>query len=132
MAKGYLIEVRAKDGIVWAIVRGRRSLDTVLEAGRDIMKACAELNLKKALVDVRGLEGQLEPVDSFEVTSRHYPAMRDRRVITHCAIVDRKGSEANHAFFENVAVNRGLNLRVMTEPEAGLAWLNAADGAAKA
>ena len=32
MAKGYRIEVRAKDGIVWATVRGTRSVATVLEA----------------------------------------------------------------------------------------------------
>ena len=132
MAKDYELTVHAKDGILWATLRGTRSMAVVLAASRDIMKACAELKLKKALVDVRGLVGQLEPKDSFDVTSRHYPAMRNRNVITHCAVVDRKGFEANHAFFENVAVNRGLNLRVVTEPAAGLAWLKSVDAGTKA
>lgn len=131
MAKAYELAVQVKDGVLWATASGTRSLAAVLGLTRDIMQACAELGVKQALVDVRGLKGQLEPTDSFEVTSRHYPAMRNRRVMTHCAIVDRKGAEANHAFFENVAVNRGLNLRVVTDAEAGLAWLKAAADEAK-
>ena len=112
-----------RGGVLWVAATGTRSLATVLAMSKDIMSACAERGIGKVAIDVRQLQGRLPPLDSYEVVNDHFPQMRSTRVITQAAIVDRKEFEANYRFFENLAVNRGFNLRIFSDAEQALSWL---------
>ena len=117
------LAVEQRGGVLWVTATGTRSLKTVLTMSKDILSACAERKVRKVAIDVRQMHGRLAPLDSYEIVDRHFPLMQSARVITQAAIVDLKESEARYRFFEDLAVNRGFNLRIFHEPEQALAWL---------
>lgn len=119
----YDLKFEQKDDILWVTATGTRSLQTVLEIARDILASCADSQIKKVLLDVLALKGRLSTLDAYEIPARYLPAMRDRSVITHIAIVDHKQFEESAKFFENVAVNRGFMLRIFSKTGKAVAWL---------
>ena len=119
----YSLSVQQRGEVLWVAATGTRSFETVLAMSKDIMSACAEKGARKVGIDVRQLQGRLAPLDSFEIVDRHFPAIQSTRVITQAAIVDLREFEARYRFFEDLAVNRGFNLRVFPEPGPALAWL---------
>jgi len=120
----YDLTFEIKDNILWGTASGTRSLQTVLDITKDIIAACAESRIKKVLLNVCALKGRISTVDAYEIPARHFPAMRDRSTITQVAIVDLKQLEERDKFFENVAVNRGFVLRLFSDTEKALEWLN--------
>jgi hypothetical protein len=90
----------------------------------DILATCVEKKVVKVLLDVRALEGRLPTMDTFDLVDRHFPKIRDRRVITHASIIDLKEFERGYKFLEDLAANRGFNLRIFSDPDDAIAWLN--------
>jgi hypothetical protein len=121
MAYDFRIEV--KGDVLWVTATGTRSPQTILAMSQDILAACVEKDLKKVLIDVLALEGRLSTTNAYEIPTKHFPKMRDPSVITHCAIVDLKEFEDSYRFFENVAVNRGFWLRILSDTDEAIAWL---------
>ncbi|MBW1743590.1 MAG: hypothetical protein JRJ47_09215 [Deltaproteobacteria bacterium] len=102
------MKVEKKDNVLWVTATGTRTLETVLAMSKDILAACREKKVTKALIDVRGLEGRLRMIEAYQIPDKHFPKMRDRSVITRAALVDLKEFEDSYKFFEQVAVNRGV------------------------
>ena len=119
----YDFRVEVKGDVLWVTATGTRSTETILAMSQDILAACVEKDLKKVLIDVLALEGRLSVMNAYEIPTKHFPKMRDRSVITHCAIVDLKEFEDRYKFFENVAVNQGFMLRVFSDTDEAIAWL---------
>lgn len=119
----YELKIKKEDDILRVTATGARSLDTILAMSKDVLTACVEKKVKKALSDVRELEGRLGTLEAFEIADRHFPKMRDPNVITQIAIVDLKEFEHDYKFFEDVVVNRDFNLRIFSDPEEALKWL---------
>ncbi len=119
----YNLIIEEKDGILWATVTGTRSLEAILGISNDILGACAEKKVSKVLIDVRGLEGRLGTMEAYNIPDQYFPRIRDRSVITHTALVDLKEFKHSYGFFENVAVNRGFNLRIFSDPAEAAEWL---------
>ena len=119
----YDLRIERKDNILWVTATGRRSLDTVLAMSKDIFAACVEHKVSKVLADVRALGGRLSTIEAYKIVDQHFPAMRDRSVITHCAIVDLKEFEDSYRFFEDLAVNRDFNVRLFSGPDEAVEWL---------
>lgn len=113
----YALKIAVEGDVLWVTAAGMRSLQTILAMSKDVFVACLEKGLKKVLIDVVALEGRLDASDAYEIPAKHFPKMRDRGVITHCAIVDLKEYEDSYKFFENVAVNRGFVLRIFSETD---------------
>jgi hypothetical protein len=101
-----------------------RSLETVLAMAKDIFSDCKQKETKKTLIDVRKLGGRLRTMESYEIPDKHFPKMQDRSVITHAAIVDLKEFEHSYQFFEDVAVNRGFTLRILSDLDRAAEWLS--------
>ncbi len=119
----YDLKIEVKDDVLWVTATGTRSPETILAMSKDILAACVEKGLKKVLIDVLALEGRLSAMSAYEIPAKHFPQMRDRSVITHCAIVDLMEFEDRDKFFENVAANRGLMLRIFSDTDEAIAWL---------
>jgi len=119
----YDLRIESKDDVLWVKATGTRSFQTILAMSQDIVAACVEKALKKALIDVLDLEGRLGASDAFEIPDKYFPKIRNRSVITHCALVDLKEFEQSYRFFENVAVNRGFMLRIFSDTDEAVAWL---------
>jgi len=119
----YALTIEKKDDVLWVTATGTRSMEAVLAMSKDILAACVEKRVKKVLTDVRGLEGRLSTFEAYEIPDKHYPQMQDRSVITHNAVVDLEEFEDSYRFYENVALNRGFNVRVFSDPNKAMAWL---------
>ena len=119
----YNLTIKNKGGFLWVTAIGIRSPETVLAMSKDILSACAEQKITRVLVDVCALEGRLKAIEAYEIPDQYFPKIRDRSVITHCAIVDLKEFEHDFKLFENVAVNRGFNLYIFSDPDKAVNWL---------
>ncbi len=82
--------------------------------------ACEEHQRWQVLLDCRKMTGIMRIFDRFEVVE--YGATR-RHVLKRVAILVREGTPLPDNFVENVAVNRGMDLRVFTDFEAAEHWI---------
>jgi hypothetical protein len=119
----YYLTIEKKDDVLWVRASGTRSLEGVLAITKDILRALVENKVTKVLVDVRSLEGRLRTMESYEIVDKRFPEFRDRRVVARCGIVDLKEFEYSFRLFENLAVNRGFALRIFSDPDKALEWL---------
>lgn len=119
----YDLVFEVQDNFFRVTARGTRSLKSVLAIAKEILAACTEHEISKVLIDVRALEGRLSTVSAFTIPTRHFPKYRDRRIIYQAAIIDLKGFELSHRFFEKAAVSRGFKFRIFSDPDQALFWL---------
>ena len=123
MKMEYKLDLKQEGNILWVTASGTRSLKAILNMSRDVMKACEEMGLDKALVDIRPLEGLLTTASSFTIPTRHFPKIRDQKVLSQLAIIDRTTAKLSNRFFENLAVKRGMNLKFFSDPTMAVTWL---------
>lgn len=119
----YNLTIEKKGDVLWVTATGMRSLETVISMSKDIMAACAEQKVRRVLIDVRELKERMKMGEIYEISDKYFPKIRDRSVITHSAIVDLKEFEHEYKFFETVAMNRGFNLRLFSDPDEAVEWL---------
>jgi hypothetical protein len=117
------LRVGVEGDLLRVTATGTRTLQTVLDMSQDIFAICVEKNVKKILIDVLALEGRLSTIDAYEIPDKHFPKMRNRGVITQCAVVDLKEFRDSYRFFENGAINRGFLFRIFSDTDEAIAWL---------
>ena len=92
---------------------GKQCIDAMVEA-------CRRLQIPKALLDCRKMTGKIQILEGFMVA--HYGG-KMRGFLTKTALVGREDQMFPDNFVENVAVNRGVNLKIFTDIEEAIAWL---------
>ena len=92
---------------------GKQCIDTMVET-------CSQLRIRKALLDCRKMTGEIQILESFMV-AQYGVIMRGS--ISKTALVGREDQMLPDNFVENVAVNRGVNLKIFTDIEEAIAWL---------
>ena len=84
------------------------------------LAAIADTGWTKVLIDTTQSEPQMSVFDDYEYTSDHQwhlpPKLRT-------AIVHRVDEAKRFQFIEDVASNRGVNIRTFTDEDQALAWL---------
>lgn len=112
-------EIRA--GVLYVTASGRdRNVLEVIEYGQAIIGLAAESGVRYVLCDERKLKYEIKTFDIFEAAKeivRYAP--RASRVAIVCAPEHFKEGK----FWETVAVNRGLQVRMDVEIERAKAWL---------
>jgi hypothetical protein len=101
------------------------SLEEVLAYGKSVVDAASKQGSRRILCDERELEYRLGTLDTYaaaEAITQYAPR------VVKTAIVCGPKSAPEGKFWEDVAVNRGLAVRVFQDLQAALAWLG--DGAA--
>ncbi len=109
-------------------IRGENSVATVQGYLAKIHATCAQRNCATILIE-ENLCGPGLPIgDVFRIASVGSAATAP--VIQRIAYVDTNPEHppANMAFAENVAVTRGINIRVFADVAAAAAWLHATGG----
>lgn len=119
----YELSVEAKDGVLRVVAAGPRTLESILAISREVLQACAELRIGSVLADIRPLEGHLSTLGAYQLGAHRFTEMREERVVSRLAILDREELADRHAFLETVTANRGMQIRVFYDPEDALAWL---------
>ena len=79
----------------------------------------------KILIDVTGVSGTIPFLDRFEFSEflSQYKAKHDLKKVGKIAVAGQEPIVDKGRFGENVAVNRGANVRVFTDMKEALIWL---------
>jgi hypothetical protein len=96
------------------------NLEDVQNYGMGLIQACSESGVTRVLCDERELDYRLSTIDTYqagEFISANAPA------VARAAIVCQPKCVADARFWEDVAVNRGLCVRVFTSLDEGRRWL---------
>lgn len=92
---------------------GKQCIDAMIEAS-------LESKCPKVFLDVRKMTGNLTILARFRVAIH---ATKTRGIISKIALVARQKMILPDGFVENVAVNRGVNVKIHSDFDAGLRWL---------
>lgn len=85
-----------------------------------VFREIASHNRSHLLIDIRGVEGRIGVLETFNIVS-NYPSMQGFRA----AIVDRPEHSSWLEFYETVSVNRGYHNKVSTDMDEAIGWLTA-------
>ncbi|HBH60546.1 MAG TPA: hypothetical protein DDX85_02140 [Nitrospiraceae bacterium] len=100
------------------------SSEFTVSAGKEcvdwMVAACAEKQCSRALLDCRQMTGKMSVFDRFDVVNY---AQKTRGIIHRIAILLREDQTLPDKFAENVGVNRGIGLRVFTDDDQAISWL---------
>lgn len=104
-------------------VTGTRTHKAAVALAWDVLSACKERTASKVLVDLQQMTGQLDRVDAYDLAAVEFPKIQKTGVLTKMAVVDLEDSMERLKFFETVAVNRGVNMKIFSSVEKAAAWL---------
>lgn len=99
---------------------GEFNLETGKQCINAMVEVCSQSQISKALLDCRKMAGEIEIMESFMVAKY---GVRMIGSISKFAIVGREDQMFPDNFVENVAVNRGVNLKLFTDLERAVDWL---------
>ena len=92
---------------------GKQCIDAMVEA-------CRQDQLPKVLLDCRNMTGEIQLFDSFLVAEY---GVKMLGIISKIALIGREDQMQHDNFVENVAVNRGVNLKIFTDADDAVDWL---------
>jgi hypothetical protein len=117
----YVLRIEPRADYLHAIVTGANSLENVVGYMEQLAHECAARQCFRVLIEER-LEGpRLKTMDVFRVASQSgKPLVSQMRAI---AFVDVNAVGDMMQFAEDVAVNRGLPVRVFATVEQAAQWL---------
>lgn len=114
------IRVTFDQGIVRMVYRGEAVFELTNEAIRTAAQIGAEHDSRRLLVDIHEVTDR-----SFHVRTIQHVEMAPQLGLGRgfrIAVLSRPGDE-RLSYIEDVAVNRGLNVKAFTDEAAALAWL---------
>lgn len=116
-------EVEVDSGLVLATVTGPWSRTAAEQLQREIVDAMERGSCSGLLLDLRRAEIDVNTMGMFEITASHaevFPLS-----FKHAVLVSESGLAREDArFCENVAMNRGIKMRIFYEnAEAARRWL---------
>lgn len=116
----YRVAFARKPGYLHAVVTGRNSVENVVGYLEQVQRECAAARCARVLIEER-LDGpRLNLMQVFEVASRQGRLPEN---VPTVAYVDVNATGSSMAFAEDVAVNRGLNVRVFGTITEAEKWL---------
>ena len=114
------IEIEDRDDFVLIVYSGEFDMQSARETIDRILQACSEKHCSAALLDCRNMTGVVTTLDRFEAAT-YGQGIKD--TVSRMAVVGPPGLVLSGPFFENVARNRGLNLRVFLDMDKAVGWL---------
>jgi hypothetical protein len=126
----YQLKIEQKPGYLHFTVAGRNSPDTVASYMQEVMQEVAARHCPRVLIE-ENLEGpRLGTMEVFSMVTAG--AKRHHGELEALAFVDLNAEGGLMRFAEDVAVNRGIPVRVFRNLEAAEKWLLARSGSAGA
>jgi hypothetical protein len=107
------------EGYLYVIFRGNPVLEDAVELLRQTRDAAADGGKKAVLIDIREIEGTLSIMERYSMGSLVADILQGLRV----ALVGKEPLIDRDRFGENVAINRGAEIRIFTDPDQAVAWL---------
>ncbi len=120
----YKMSIKKESDFLHINVTGVQSRETVTAIAWDVLEACEENEVSKVLVDVREMTGRLVGLDAYEVSALEFPKLQEKGILKRAAVIDLEENSENSRFFETVAVNRGINIRIFSSADEAVDWLD--------
>lgn len=114
------LKILDKGDYILADFSGEFSVDAGKQCVDRMVEACSEYNRSAVLLDCSKMMGHLTIMGRFQVVEYGQIA---RGTISRLALVGRTEDTLPDNFVENVAANRGVNLRVFTDIDEAVEWL---------
>ena len=118
----YELEIKKDNNFLYATINGIRTVESIKRATKEICDECIKNQCSKVLIDVRTFKEHINILKIFDLASKNLPEIIKNK-INKVAIVDLEIFD-NTMFFENVAVNRGHNVRIFTDVFDAKQWLD--------
>ena len=90
------------------------------KARTEAIQALAENGWQRLLVDARQILAKMSVLDDFKFTQEHRSTLLQS---VRTAVIHRAEETERFRFIENVAVNRGVPMKVFLDPEEAIEWL---------
>lgn len=119
----YTLTLESRPGYLHARVSGTNDRQTVLDYTQEIHLACVQGNVRAVLIE-ENLAGPSLPLAAvLQIVSERAP--RAVGLLKRIALIDRNPEHdpAGMEFAEDLAVNRGVNLRLFASVAAAERWL---------
>ena len=121
-SKSYTLTFAQKPGYVHAIAAGPNTVENMRGYVGDLIRECAAKGYRRVLVEERLVGPRIGMFEVFDFASGASDSARG--LFEAIAFVDVNAeNDLNVKFGENVAVNRGLQVRVFRTVEEAAAWL---------
>lgn len=118
----YSVNIREESDYLYIEVAGARTPEMIMAVARDCVAASKKHKRSKILVDIQGAAGRLSTIETYGIVNRPLPALA-RGLGLKVAILDLEENAGRVQFFETVAVNAGMDLRMFSNPNSALRWL---------
>ena len=86
----------------------------------EAMRTLTAKGWSRLLVDARQIDAKMTALDDFEFTQEHQSSLPSS---VRIAVIHRPNESERFRFIENVAVNRGIGMKVFTDPVEATNWL---------
>jgi len=123
MNMDYELDIIENDEYVTAKLTGVRRPSSLLEAAAETTAYCKEKGIHHLFIDIRGMSGELDTIETYEVAGQGIPSQPNTRRLIRSAILDLTENIERIRFFETVATNRGLIVKFFDDKEAAVRWL---------
>jgi hypothetical protein len=114
------VKIVRKEGYLNLTISGAFSLEAAKQSVDILAAACDKENCYTVLFDCRPMTGEMPIFDRYQI------GRYGTEVLPHTikfAMLGREDQVSPDAFFENVAVNRGMILKVFSDEKKAIEWL---------
>jgi hypothetical protein len=118
----YTLTIREQPQYLHIEATGARSRAMLVSLIKDCVAECKQRGRGRLLVDIQGLQGSLGTLESYQLVTGDLASLKEGNRLK-VAISDLPGNQDRLRFFENVAFNHGLDLRVFSDVGTALKWL---------
>jgi hypothetical protein len=101
-------------------VEGKFSVEFAFKVIDLTLDKCLEVNEKRVFMDLRSMSGKISVMDRIRV-GNHARVLRLHAIKT--VLIGREDQTLSDNFLENFLINRGVQVRIFTEPKEGKHWL---------
>ena len=117
----YEIKLVEQSGYFLMTLLGELTIAEHDEFRTDVVKKISETGFNRLLIDASRASPKMSVFDDFKYTSSHLSRLPFN---LRTAIVHGADETERYKFIENVAQNRGVNIRVFANVTVALSWLN--------
>ena len=115
------IQANLKDGYLYVEISGAFDRFRTKELMRQVFQSAQSQSFSRILVDIRNMAGPIPTMARFEMARF---LATEQKAVLRVAVLKLPEQVPDDKFFENVAGNRGIPVKVTTDLEKALDWLD--------
>ena len=119
----YELSFKHQPDYLYVQVTGVRTIENIIAMAKDFLAVLDKNGYRKVLLDVRGMTGGLDPLNAYKLGKKDVQELK-RPSQLKVSIFDLEENRERFEFMENVAVNAGLNLRIFSDVDKAMEWLD--------